>query len=94
MFFGQKIHPLNFDYADTLTVAGDTVELSGPGIRLQVHCADIFAGCLRLRFMNAAVADARQHSDAVAPEWREGRPVGVRPETERAVFAVEAGRIG
>ena len=28
MFFGQKIHPLNFDYADTLTVAGDTVAVS------------------------------------------------------------------
>ncbi len=93
MFFGQKIHPLNFDCAETQTVAGDTAELSGPGIRLRVKCADIFAGCLRLRFANAAIADPCQHSDAVTPEWREGRPVGAGPGSERAVFAAEAGLV-
>jgi alpha-glucosidase len=93
MFFGQKIHPLNFDRPERLTVDADAVEWSGPGIRLRVHCADIFAGCLRLRFENAAVADPRQHSDAVLPEWREGRPVAVRPEAEGTVFAAEAGRV-
>ena len=85
MFFGQKFHRVNFDYPDTLTVAGDRIELSGPGVRLRVNCAELFAGCLRLRFENAAVADPRQYSDAVLPEWREGRPVTVRLETEKAV---------
>ena len=93
MFFGQKIHPLNFDYPDTLTVAGDRVELSGSGVRLGVRCAEVFPGCLRLRFENAAVADPRQHSDAVSPEWRRGQPVAPQLETGRAVFAAEAGRI-
>ncbi|MDG4595080.1 MAG: glycoside hydrolase family 31 protein [Candidatus Contendobacter sp.] len=93
MFFGQKIHPLNFDRPERLTVNADAVEWSGPGIRLRVRCADIFAGCLRLRFENAAVTDPRQHSDAVMPEWREGRPVEVQPEKDRAVFAAEAGRV-
>ena len=93
MFFGQKIHSLNFDPVDTLTVAGDTAELAGPGVRLRVHCADIFAGCLRLRFENAEVTDPRQHSDAVAPEWREGRPVAARPETATVVFPAATGRV-
>ncbi len=93
MFFGQKIHPLNFDYPDTLTVAGDSVELSGPGVRLGVRCADILPGCLRLRFESAAVTDSRQHSDAVLPEWREGRPVAAQPATNQVVFAAEAGRV-
>ena len=93
MFFGQKIHPLNFDTPDTLTVVGDGIELSGPGVRLGVRCAEVFPGCLRLRFTNAAVTDPRQHSDAVLPEWRAGRPIVVRSEADRAAFAVEAGRI-
>ncbi|MFO1424110.1 MAG: glycoside hydrolase family 31 protein [Candidatus Competibacteraceae bacterium] len=93
MFFGQKIHPLNFDPPERLTVDADAVEWFGPGVRLRVRCADIFRGCLRLRFENAAVTDPRQHSDAVALEWREGRPVAARPEAEGAVLAAEAGRV-
>ncbi len=93
MFFGQKIHPLNFDYPERLTVDADAVELSGPAVRLRVRCVELFAGCLRLRFENVAVTDPRQHSDAVLPEWREGRPVAARLETDRAVFAAEAGRV-
>ncbi len=75
MFFGQKIHPLNFDLPETLTLTGDAVELSGPGVRLRVYCANIMAGCLRLRFENAQSTDLQQHSDAVLPELREGRPM-------------------
>ncbi len=72
MFFGQKIHPLNFDIPEQLTVDSDAVQLSGPGVQLQVRCADIADGCLRLRFENAQSADRKQHSDAVLPESREG----------------------
>lgn len=93
MFFGQKIHPLNFDPADTLTLAGAAAEWSGPGIRLRIDCAEIFAGCLRLRFANAAVADPRQYSDAVLPEWRGGQPVAPRLEGETVVFATAAERV-
>ncbi|MCB1765280.1 MAG: DUF5110 domain-containing protein [Candidatus Competibacteraceae bacterium] len=105
MFFGQKIHPLNFDIPEQWTVNKDAVELSGPGVRLIVRCADITDGCLRLRFENAADADPRQHSDAVLPELREGRPVApkVSPhpnppplgwrETNCARFSAAAGHI-
>ena len=93
MFFGQKIHPLNFDFPDTLIVESDKIELSGPGVRVGIRTADVFPGCLRLRFANAAVADPRQHSDAVLPDWRAGRPVAPRLEAEMAVFAAEAGRV-
>jgi alpha-glucosidase len=93
MFFSQKIHPLNFDFPDTLIVESDKIELSGPGVRVGIRTADVFPGCLRLRFANAAVADPRQHSDAVLPDWRAGRPVAPRLEAETAVFAAEAGRV-
>ncbi|MCP5157893.1 MAG: alpha-glucosidase [Gammaproteobacteria bacterium] len=74
MFFGQKIHPLNFDYPTQLTVGEDAVDLSGAQIRLHVRCADIADGCLRLRFEHGSI-ELTQHSDAVLPEWRAGRSV-------------------
>jgi len=67
MFFGQKIHPLNFDVPDTLIVESDKVELAGPGVRLGVRTADIFPGCLRLRFANAAIGDPRRADGPAAP---------------------------
>lgn len=86
MLFGQKIHPLNFDCPEHLIVNGDAVDLSGPGVRLRITCADIAEGCLRLRFENAVAADSGQHSDAVLPEWRAGRSVAPRLEAGTAVF--------
>jgi alpha-glucosidase len=93
MFFGQKIHPLNFDIPEALTLAGDVVELSGPSVRLRIDCADILAGCWRLRFENACSADQQQYSDAVLPEWRAGRPVAPMQEADAVRFAAAAGRI-
>lgn len=93
MFFGQKIHPLNFDYADTLTVVGDAVELNGRGIQLRITCANMSEGCLRLRVENTQVTDPRQHSDAVLPEWRQGQPVAARREADTILFAAASGRI-
>jgi alpha-glucosidase len=93
MFFDQKIHSLNFDPADVATADGDAVELSGPGVRLRVCCADIFEGCLRLRFENAAVADPRQHSDAVLPDYRIGQTVPPQPTGGVAVFTTSSGRV-
>ncbi|MDG4607014.1 MAG: glycoside hydrolase family 31 protein [Candidatus Contendobacter sp.] len=92
MFFGQKIHPLNFDFAAALTVASDAAELSGRGVQLRVCCADIAKGCLRLRFENAG-CDSHQYSDAVVPELREGQPVAVRLDAETALFAAKAGNV-
>ena len=93
MFFGQKIHPLNFDRPDRLTAAADAVELSGASVRLWVRCAEIADGCLRLRFENERVADWHQHSDAVLPERRAGRPIAPRLDGDTALFAAAAGRI-
>lgn len=93
MFFGQKIHPLNFDYADRLTVADDAVELSGRGIQLTITCTQISESCLCLRLANDLIADGRQHSDAVLPEWRQGQSVSVQLETDRAVYTTAVGRI-
>ena len=93
MFFGQKIHPLNFDFADTLIVNNNRVELTGHGVQLRISGADIAEGCLRLRFENAQVADLHQHSDAVLPELREGCPVAPWINGNTAVFATTATRI-
>lgn len=93
MFFGQKIHPLNFDTPDRLTVGADAAELSGTSVRLWVRCAEIADGCLRLRFENERVADGRQHSDAVPPERRAGRPVAPRLDGDTVVFAAAAGQV-
>ena len=93
MFFGQKIHPLNFDGPDRLTVDADAVELSGANVRLWVRCAEIATGCLRLRFENERVTDGRQHSDAVLPELRAGQAIMPRLERDTAVFAATARRV-
>ncbi|HRF43192.1 MAG TPA: glycoside hydrolase family 31 protein [Candidatus Competibacteraceae bacterium] len=105
MFFGQKIHPLNFDIPEQWRINGNTVELSGPSVCLRIHCADIADGCLRLRFENLHDTGSRQHSDAVLPELREGRSVvpmvSSHPnphllgekETDIVQFTTAAGRI-
>ena len=93
MFFGQKIHPLNFDRPERLSVRGDRIEMAGRGIQLQIQCADIAEGCLRLRFITAACADPCQHSDAVAPDYRSGRAVMPQSGAAVASFAATAGRI-
>ena len=93
MFFGQKIHPLNFDFADTLIVNNNRIELTGHGVQLRISGADIAEGCLLLRFENARIADLRQHSDAILPELREGHPVAPWIEGNTAVFATTASRV-
>lgn len=75
MFFGQKIHPLNFDFPDTWAPAGYAVELSGPTTRLRIYGAAIMEGCIRLRFENARSTPQPQYSDAVLPELRAGQPL-------------------
>lgn len=93
MFFGQKIHPLNFDRAGHLIGDGEEVELTGPGIQLRVACASVLDGCLRLRFENARAADPNQYSDAVPREYRTGRAVTPRRAENIAIFEAPAGRI-
>jgi alpha-glucosidase len=91
MFFGQKIHPLNFDTPDQLTLAENAALLTGPAVQLRVSCADIAQGCLRLRFENTQSADLKQHSDAVLPELREGRSVAAMREGDTVRLATATG---
>jgi len=92
MFFGQKIHPLNFDYPEQLAIGDTAVELIGSSIHLRITCADIATGCLRLRFENVRAADLRQYSDAVLPEHRTGKAVAPRQTGETVAFGASAGQ--
>ncbi|MFO1371567.1 MAG: glycoside hydrolase family 31 protein [Candidatus Competibacteraceae bacterium] len=93
MFFGQKIHPLNFAHPQQWTISADAVELTGRSVGLRVHCADSAAGCLRLRFEHLQAADPHHYSDAVLPEYRQGQSIMPCREAETVVFAAEAGRV-
>ncbi len=93
MFFGQKIHPLNFDCAERSRIDGEEVELIGPDVRLRVACASILDGCLRLRIENGHSTDRTQCSDAVVPGCRAGQAVPPQLETDGALFEAAAGRI-
>lgn len=84
MFFGQKIHPLNFDRAERLGLDGEVVELGGFSGGLHVACAAILDGCARLRWTIADAADLAQYSDAVLPEHRAGHAVSPRLDEEAA----------
>lgn len=78
MLFGQKIHPLNFNYAARTAVKDGGIEVSGGGCKARITCADIAPGCTRLRFDNAAVADKRNYSDGVIEALRAGKKVAAR----------------
>ena len=93
MFFGQKIHPLNFDFAHTLAVIDNRVKLTGCGFELWVSGAEIMEGVLRLRFENTQTADAFQHSDAVVPELRQGCPIAPRMAGKTASLVAATGHI-
>ncbi|HRE53264.1 MAG TPA: glycoside hydrolase family 31 protein [Candidatus Competibacter sp.] len=93
MFFDQKIHPLNFDYPEQLSVDGPAVELTGSGVRLRVACALPMAGCLRLRFENARETDPTQYSDAVIPDYQAGAVETPVLTDGAALFETAEGRV-
>ncbi|MBK7541565.1 MAG: alpha-glucosidase [Candidatus Competibacteraceae bacterium] len=93
MFFGQKIHPLNFDYPEQLSGDPEKIELLGSGVRLRVACAAILEGCLRLRFENAQATDPVQDSDAVLADYRIGRAAPAKLAGEIAIFEAPDGRV-
>lgn len=93
MFFGQKIHPLNFDRAEQLRIVDGAVELVGPAMGLRIGCAGIFDGCWRLRFANTQTADLSQYSDTVLPVYRSGQVETPQPFTDGARFALVDGQI-
>lgn len=75
MRFGKRLHHLNFDYGERLTVTDTGVRLSGPSGSAELRCAEITGFCLRLTIDNARVADKRQYSQGIREAHRQGRPV-------------------
>ena len=73
MFFGQKIHPLNFEYGHTIAVGKDGIQISGDSFEVLITCHEISDFCTRVRIDNAHVSDKENHSDGVIKEYREGK---------------------
>ena len=92
MLFGQKVHPLSFEYANRLTVKADAVEVSGDSFKARIRCDEIGDFCTRIRVENLNVKDPRHYSDGVLEQYRAGKPV--RPARgARAHFAAPSARI-
>ncbi|MDX1656877.1 MAG: glycoside hydrolase family 31 protein, partial [Candidatus Competibacteraceae bacterium] len=75
MRFGQKLHPLNFDYGSDLSIAAAALHLTGRHCDMTVQAAVVFEGCLRLGLDNAYVTDKRQYSLGVVEELRSPSPL-------------------
>ena len=88
MLFGQKLHPLNFDYPTRSALADTGLEVAGDACRALVTCAEITSTCTRLRFDSAAVADKRNYSDGIIESLREGR--AVLPREKPVLFETAA----
>ena len=92
MLFGQKVHPLSFEYGRRSTLKADAVEISGESFKARVRCDAITDFCARIRVENLNVADPRHYSDALLDQYREGTPIPpVRGE--RAHFAAPSAGI-
>src|SRR5438105_3401084 len=75
MFFGQKIHPFNFEYGDRAAVRGDAVEISGNSFKARIRCFEITDFCAKLTIENSNVKEPRNFSDGVIESLRGGKNV-------------------
>jgi len=75
MLFGQKVHPLTFEYGTRSTVKADAVEISGESFKARVRCDAITDFCTRVRVENLNVKDPRNYSDGILEQYREGKPI-------------------
>ena len=75
MYFGQKIHPLCFEYASRAAARGDALEISGESFKARVRCFEITDFCTRLSFENSHVHDERNYSDGVIESLRAGKKI-------------------
>ena len=73
--FGQKSHPLNFEYASRAAARAGGMEVTGTTFSARITCAEITPSCTRLRFDNSNVADKRNHSDGIAESHRFGKKI-------------------
>ena len=85
MLFGQKLHPLNFEYARRISAVRGGLEVKGKSFSARIGCAEITPHITRLRFENSNVADARNYSDAVIETLRKGRAIA--PEKSPLSFS-------
>jgi alpha-glucosidase len=92
MLFGQKVHPLSFEYGRGAAVKADAVEVSGDSFKARVRCDQITDFCARIRIENLNVKDPRHYSDGVLEQHRTGTPVNPAPG-ERAHFAAASAGI-
>ena len=94
MLFGQKLHPLNFEYAGRIAVKPGGIEVAGKTFRARITCAEITPQCTRLSFGNSNVADRRNYSDGVLAELRAGKKIAPEKKTRTfstASCAIEVG---
>lgn len=91
MFFGQKTHPLNFEYGNRLSVADDYVQLSGNTFSTQIRCEEITDFCTKVSFDNTNVADKRHYSEGLIEQYRQGR--SIQPQHGEQVIFTTAGGI-
>lgn len=79
MFFGQKVHPLSFEYGTRSATRGDAVEISGRSFKAKIRCFHVADFCTKLVIENSNVADPRNYSDGVLAEMRGGTPTAPLP---------------
>lgn len=75
ILFGQKLHPLNSEYASRLVVRKGALEVAGRTFSARITCAQITPHCTRLIFENSNHPDTRNYSDAVVEPLRKGRAI-------------------
>ncbi len=92
MLFGQKVHPLSFEYGSRLAVKPDVAEVAGESFEARVRCDAITDFCTRLRIENRNVKDPCHYSDGVLEKFRTGKPVRPR-RGKRASFDAPSARI-
>jgi alpha-glucosidase len=91
--FGQKTHPLNFDYADRMIPTETGLRVSGHSFTADIHCHEITPFCTRLNFDNGVVGDKRNHSDAILEDYRGGRLIPPCLQQDQALFDTACSRI-
>jgi len=90
MFFGQKVHPLSFEYGSRFAVKSGGVEAAGNSFTAKIRCDAITDFCTRIRIENSNVKDPRHYSDGILEHHRKGTPV--RP-AKSGEFAAPSARI-
>ncbi|MCP5419893.1 MAG: DUF5110 domain-containing protein [Gammaproteobacteria bacterium] len=93
MLFGQKTHPLNFEYADHLTATENGLRVSGRSFHADICCHEITPFCTRLSFANGQVGDPCNHSDAIQTDYRDGRLIPPDIGQDQVSFAPSGGLI-